>query len=72
MSHDWKTLVHNAVRGALPRGTTASRPRWACVVEVLAIGSTRAKELCEEFEVDPDEELTGFTCENCPVLEDEE
>lgn len=30
-------------------------PRWACVVELFAVGSTVAKDLCVEFHLDPEE-----------------
>ena len=46
--------VHNAGRlGAV------ARPRWACVAEALAVGSTHAHKLCTKFGVDPNEEVGG-------------
>jgi len=72
VNHDWKTLVRNAVRNAMPRQTAIPVLRWACVRDTLAVGSTLAKTLCEEFGVDPDEMIFGFICDRCPALEDDE
>lgn len=48
-------LVENAVRNA-GRLSDRPAPRWHHVAEALAIGSSRAKDLCLRFGLDPDEE----------------
>lgn len=44
--------VHNA--GGL---SECMRPRWVHLRDALGIGSTTAKELCREFDLNPDIEL---------------
>lgn len=50
-------VVHNARR--LGQVQTVGRPLWSLVMELTGQGSTSARELCREFEVDPDEIITG-------------
>lgn len=48
-------LVERAMQNAgrlLPK-----KPRWAHVMEVFAVGSTRAKSLCDYYGLNPDEEV---------------
>lgn len=46
-------LIERAVRNAdRPRGRGSDR--WAYVKQTFAVGSTRAKELCRRFNLDPD------------------
>ena len=50
-------LLRRAVRSA--RDTTYRKgvkyPRWVGVMRVFALGSTYAHELCQRFDLDPDE-----------------
>ena len=50
-------IVHNARR--LHLAQLVGRPLWSLVMELTGQGSTTAKELCREFEADPDEIITG-------------
>ena len=43
--------MHNAGR------LLSKKPRWAHVMEVFAVGSTRAKALCGYYGLNPDEEV---------------
>jgi hypothetical protein len=58
------TLVRNAIANARPH---KCRPvaRWVAVMDVLAVGSTTAKQLCLDHGFDPDEEVDGPICETC-------
>jgi len=47
-------LVERAVRAARSP-VWRQRPRWASVKRVFCCGATRARELCERFNLDPDE-----------------
>ena len=54
----WEELVERAVRNARPfQGV--DRPRWACVRDVFGVGSTRAKALCRQCDLDPDAILSA-------------
>jgi hypothetical protein len=37
-----------------------ARPRWACVMDATALGSTAATEMCHEFEADPNDSVPGI------------
>lgn len=47
-------LLERAVRNA-GRLATVTAPRWAHVKNVFAVGSTRARDLCKRFGLDPEE-----------------
>ena len=53
------TVMHNLHRISIC-GDPAAYPRWYVASEVFAIGSTRAKQLCEDFGLDPDQKIGGF------------
>jgi hypothetical protein len=48
-------LLGRAVRNARPR--YRAHPRWVGVMEVFALGSTYAQQLCRRFGLDPDEKV---------------
>ena len=51
-----RSLVRAALRGM--RGTSRyGQERWILVMELFGLGSTVARALCREFEMDPDEVL---------------
>lgn len=52
-----RDLIERVMRNM--RGTTRaiSRPRWALVRDAFGVGSTVARALCHEFNMNPDEEL---------------
>lgn len=52
-------LVERAVRNATRTRLAVNHLRWWYVMDVFAIGSTAAKELCRHFDLDPDEEIPG-------------
>lgn len=53
-----RDLIGNVMRNLCgPSGNTYGRPRWAVVMDVFALGSTSARQLCREFEMDPDHML---------------
>lgn len=47
-------LVARAIRSARYRGRHGSMPRWAVVMEVFALGSGYAQQLCVAHGFDPD------------------
>lgn len=59
-STDWKALVEGAVRNARPDPYEV-RSRWSCVAQVfrfrVGADDARAKALCREFGLNPDEVL---------------
>lgn len=59
LEYDPNELVGRAVRNAHPQSRQGTRARWAVVAEIFAIGSTRARDLCRRFDVDPEEVLSG-------------
>lgn len=46
-------MLRRAVRYAIRKGAK-SKPAWAKVMPVFAVGSTSARELCRRFLIDPD------------------
>lgn len=65
--HSAEVMVRNAVVNA-KNSERFGRPRWACVVDILAIGSTSAFELCKKYGKDPDEHMPSC-CDGCDLLE---
>lgn len=57
-----RDLVGRAVRNAKPT-KPGKHPRWHAVGDAFALGSTFATQLCQQFGVDPDEQLEGPACE---------
>lgn len=51
-------LLWRAVRAARARHGARKHPRWIAVMEVFALGSTFASQLCRRFGFDPDEVVT--------------
>lgn len=62
----FRELVKRAVSNARPT-KGGMHPRWVAVKEVFAVGSTTAQQICEVFDVNPDELLRGpyETCPDC-------
>jgi hypothetical protein len=50
-------LLRRAITNARPHKSWDKQPRWAVVMELLAVGSTHAEQLCTRFGVDPDEQV---------------
>lgn len=50
-------LLKRAVLNARSRSSRGFTPRWVCVMECFSLGSTFSIELCERFELDPDEKV---------------
>lgn len=48
-----RDLVSRAVQ--FTANWTAGHPRWSAVRDTFSVGSTTAKSLCREFDMDPDE-----------------
>ena len=51
-------LVERAVRNAKPRKAGPAQ-RWVAVVDTFALGSTYARELCQQYGLDPYEMVEG-------------
>lgn len=51
------SLIHGVLRNLkrTNKNKKAPTPRWAVVTDTFAIGSTSARKLCEQFDLDPDE-----------------
>ena len=60
----YKELVERAVRNAKSHKAGDS-VRWAAVADVFAVGSTMATELCKQYKLDPDEQISGVRCLGC-------
>ena len=50
-------LLRRAVRNARARHTRRMHSRWVAVMDVFALGSTYANDLCRRFGLDPDEQV---------------
>lgn len=59
-----KDLVSRAVRNARSR-QSGMMPRWSCVSDTFALGSTFSGELCRLHGLDPDEMVHGSRCVAC-------
>lgn len=64
-------LIRRAIKASRARdGSTV--PRWAAVADAFALGSTYSVELCQRFDVDPNEVVPGRVCEACADRSDDE
>lgn len=50
-------LVRHAVLYSGRMVTRGTAPRWVAVKEVFAVGSTTARQLCRDYQFDPEEEV---------------
>lgn len=50
------------ILGQAGREQRVRGPRWVAVRDLCAVGSTRARQLCVRFGLDPDEKLGGPRC----------
>ena len=48
-------MLERVVRNARPPRGRRKSPRWVAVMELTALGSTYATQLCRRFGMDPDE-----------------
>jgi len=65
-------LVTNAIRN-VKAPDNQTKPLWACVMNIFAIGSTLAWNLCVANGFDPDKEIIGHDrCGCCPHYEPDE
>ena len=54
---DLGKLVRHAVLYSGRMVTRGTAPRWVAVKEVFAVGSTTARQLCRDYQFDPEEEV---------------
>ena len=52
---DERDLINRVMRNLRPRRGERSVMRWVLVQDTFAVGSTVARALCREFNLDPDE-----------------
>ena len=60
----WQKLIGKAIETAKCHDAL-DKPRWVLIMDMFAIGSTRAKSLCDLFGFDPYEILPGRSCPVC-------
>lgn len=63
LEFDFEELVKRAVLNARPQNVNGTTAKWFAVSLTFAVGSTRARELCNWAGVDPDREILGPFCD---------
>jgi hypothetical protein len=52
-----RELIGRVLRNMRPRRGERYKPRWVLVMGLFGFGSTVARAMCQEFALDPDEEI---------------